>query len=40
MTGYKLAKLIVDHGGMVIGTDVNPHAIQRAVGGTRHQGDR
>jgi len=30
MTGYKLAKLIVDHGGMVIGTDVNPHAIQRA----------
>lgn len=31
MTGYKLAKLIVDHGGMVIGTDVNPHAIQRAA---------
>ncbi len=30
MTGYKLAKLIVDHGGMVIGTDVNPHAIHRA----------
>ena len=31
MTGFKLAKLIVENGGMVIGTDVNPHSIQRAV---------
>ena len=31
MTGYKLAKLVVEHGGLVIGTDVNPHTIQRAV---------
>ncbi|MEE2681306.1 MAG: Glu/Leu/Phe/Val dehydrogenase dimerization domain-containing protein [Planctomycetota bacterium] len=31
MTGFKLAKLIVENGGMVIGTDVNPNSIQRAV---------
>lgn len=30
-TGYRLAKLIVDHGGTVIATDVNPHAIRTAV---------
>jgi glutamate dehydrogenase/leucine dehydrogenase len=30
-TGYRLAKLVIDHGGTVIGTDVSPHAISRAV---------
>jgi leucine dehydrogenase len=30
-TGYRLAKLCRDHGATVIGTDVNPAAIERAV---------
>ena len=30
-TGYRLAKLVIDHGGAVIGTDVSPHAISKAV---------
>ena len=30
-TGFRLARLIVEHGGTVVGTDVNPHAIQHAV---------
>ena len=30
-TGYRLAKLIIEHGGEVIGTDVSPHAISTAV---------
>jgi leucine dehydrogenase len=30
-TGFRLAKLIVEHGGMVVATDVNPHAIRTAV---------
>lgn len=30
-TGYRLAKMISEHGGSVIGTDVNPVAIKRAV---------
>ena len=30
-TGFRLARLIVDHGGMVLGTDVNPHAIKKAT---------
>ena len=30
-TGYRLAKLILEHGGSVIGTDVSPLAISRAV---------
>lgn len=30
-TGYKLAKLVIDAGGTVVGTDVNPASIERAV---------
>jgi len=30
-TGYRLAKLCRDHGATVIGTDVNPAAVERAV---------
>jgi leucine dehydrogenase len=30
-TGYKLAKLCVDHGAKVVGTDVNAGAVERAV---------
>ena len=30
-TGFRLARLIVEHGGMVLGTDVNPHAIKNAI---------
>lgn len=30
-TGYKLAKLLKEHGATVVGTDVNVHAVERAV---------
>lgn len=30
-TGYKLAKLLRDHGATVVGTDVNPAAVERAA---------
>lgn len=30
-TGFRLAKLLVEHGGEVVATDVNPHVIRTAV---------
>ncbi|MFM8818708.1 MAG: NAD(P)-binding domain-containing protein [Phycisphaerales bacterium] len=30
-TGYRLAKILRDHGATVIGTDVNPAAVERSV---------